>query len=53
MRLSDFSIDLWPMALGSAQPLTDMSTRNLPGEGVKSGRRVRLATSLPSESTVQ
>jgi hypothetical protein len=37
----------WPnsssrtMSLGPTQPLTEMSTRNLPGE-VKSGRRVRL-----------
>jgi hypothetical protein len=30
------------MALGSTQPLTEMSTRNLPGGGVKGGRRVRL-----------
>jgi hypothetical protein len=42
---------LWPnlssrtMALGLTQPLTEMSTRNLPG--VKGGRRVRLTT-LPS-----
>jgi hypothetical protein len=33
------------MILGSTQPLTEMSTRNLPG--VKRGRRVRLKT-LPS-----
>jgi hypothetical protein len=32
---------------GSTQPLTEMSTRNLPG-GVKGGRRVRLTTSPPS-----
>jgi hypothetical protein len=39
------------MALGSARPLTEMSTRNLPGGegGVKGGRRVRL-TSPPSMS---
>jgi hypothetical protein len=37
------------MALGSTQPLTKMSTRNLPG-GVKSGRRVGLTTLLPSMS---
>jgi hypothetical protein len=36
------------MALGSTQPLTEMSTRNLPG--VKSGRRIRLTTSPPSVS---
>jgi hypothetical protein len=33
------------MALGSTQPLTEMSTRNL--LGVKGGRRVRLTTSPP------
>jgi hypothetical protein len=41
------------MALGSAQPLTEMSTRNLPGAGgggVKGGRRVKLTTSPPSVS---
>jgi hypothetical protein len=37
------------MALGSAEPLTEMSTRNLPG-GVKGGRRVRLTTLPPSVS---
>jgi hypothetical protein len=36
------------MALGSTQPLTEMSTRNLPG--VKGGRRVILTTSAPSVS---
>jgi hypothetical protein len=30
------------MALGSTQPLTEMSTRNLPR--VKNGRRIRLTT---------
>jgi hypothetical protein len=34
------------IALGSTQPLTEMSTRSLPG--VKGGRRVRLTTSSPS-----
>jgi hypothetical protein len=39
------------MTLGSSQPLTELSTRNLPGGGaVKGGRRVRLTTSRPSES---
>jgi hypothetical protein len=44
----------WPnnssrtMALGSTQPLTEMSTRIF--MGVKSGRRVRLTTSPPSVS---
>jgi hypothetical protein len=36
MRSLDFSFDLNPssrtMILGSTQPLTEMSTRNLPGE---------------------
>jgi hypothetical protein len=36
------------MALGSIQPLTEMSNRNL--LGVKGGRRVRLTSSLPSVS---
>jgi hypothetical protein len=35
------------MALGSTQPLTEMSTRNL-SRGVKGGQRVRLTTSPPS-----
>jgi hypothetical protein len=35
------------VALGSTQPVTEMSTRNLPG-GVKGDRRVRLTTSPPS-----
>jgi hypothetical protein len=34
------------MTLGSTQHLTEMSTRNFPGVGVKDGRRVRL-TNLP------
>jgi hypothetical protein len=37
------------MALGSTQPLTEMSARSLPG-GVNAGRRVRLTTLLPSVS---
>jgi hypothetical protein len=37
------------MTLGSSQPLTEMSTRNLPG-WVKCGRRVRLTISPPSVS---
>jgi hypothetical protein len=45
-----FSIDLilpnHTMALGSTQPITEMSTRNLPG--VKGRRWVRLTTSPPS-----
>jgi hypothetical protein len=36
------------MTLGSTQPLTEMSARNLPEGRVKSGRRVRLTTSPPS-----
>jgi hypothetical protein len=42
------SLDFSPMALGSTRPLTEMSTRNLPG--VKGGRRVRVTTSPPSVS---
>jgi hypothetical protein len=39
------------MALGSTQPLTEMSIRNLPGgKGLPAGRRVRLTTSQPSVS---
>jgi hypothetical protein len=40
------------MALGSTQPLTEMSTGNLPGGGggVKVGRHVRLTTLPPSVS---
>jgi hypothetical protein len=36
------------MALGSTKPLTEMSTRNLPGGWGKGGRRVRLTTLPPS-----
>jgi hypothetical protein len=36
------------MALGSTQPLTEMSTRNFPGD--KSGRRIGLTTLQPSVS---
>jgi hypothetical protein len=36
------------MALESTQPVTQMSTTNLPG--VKGGRRIRLTTSPPSMS---
>jgi hypothetical protein len=36
------------MALGSTQPLTEMSTRNLPGG--KGRRRIRLTISPPSVS---
>jgi hypothetical protein len=40
------------MAVGSTQPLTEMSTRNLKKEtwGVKGGRRVGLTTLPPSVS---
>jgi hypothetical protein len=39
------------MTLGSIQPLTEISTMNLPwGGGVKGGRRVRLSTSVSSVS---
>jgi hypothetical protein len=37
------------MALGSTQPVTEMSTSSLPG-GVKGGRHVSLTTSQPSVS---
>jgi hypothetical protein len=36
------------MVLGSSQPLTEMGTMNLPR--VKSGRRLRLTTLMPSVS---
>jgi hypothetical protein len=36
------------MALGSTKPLSEMSTRNLPGG--KGGRRIRLTASPPSVS---
>jgi hypothetical protein len=53
MRSLDFSVYLNPpsriMAMGSSQPLTEMSTRNFPG-GVRSGRRVKLTISPPSVS---
>jgi hypothetical protein len=35
------------MVLGSTEPVTEMSARNLPGR-VKGGRRVRLTTLPPS-----
>jgi hypothetical protein len=39
------------MSLGSTQPQTEMSIRNLPaGKGLASGRRVRLTTTQPSVS---
>jgi hypothetical protein len=47
IRTLDFSIELILPALWSTQPLTEISTRNLPG-GV--GRRVRLTTLPPSVS---
>jgi hypothetical protein len=43
MRSSHFSIDL---ILGSTQRLTEMSTKNIPGE-VMSDRRARLTVSPP------
>jgi hypothetical protein len=49
MRSLDSSIDLILPALGSTQPLTEISTRNLPG-AVKGDRRVGLTTSPPSVS---
>jgi hypothetical protein len=45
MRLLHFSIDpILPAALWSNQPLTEMSTRNLPGDKGRPG----LSTSQPS-----
>jgi hypothetical protein len=44
----NFSICI--MALGSTQPLREMSTRNLPGGKGAADRRVRLTTSPPSVS---
>jgi hypothetical protein len=50
-----FRIFNWPnpyshiTALGSTQPLTEMSTKNFPGS-IKDARRVRLTTSRPSVS---
>jgi hypothetical protein len=44
IRSLDFSIDRHIMTLGSTQPLTEMSTRNLP-EG-KGGRPARKADKL-------
>jgi hypothetical protein len=38
------------MAMGSIQPLTEMSTMNLAEGGVNGGWRVRLTTSSPSVS---
>jgi hypothetical protein len=52
MRLPDFFNGPNPsnrtMPLGSTQPLTEMTTRNL--SGVKGARRIRLTTSPPSVS---
>jgi hypothetical protein len=42
MVFSFFSV-----VLGTTQPLTEISSRNLPGEGVKGGRRLRLEISSP------
>jgi hypothetical protein len=39
------------MALGSTQPLTELSTRNLPG--IREGRHVRLTTSPPYVSCLK
>jgi hypothetical protein len=38
------------MAVGSPQPLTEISTRNIPGGKGAAGRRVKLTTSPPSVS---
>jgi hypothetical protein len=56
--LRSLDISNWPnpssrtMALGSTQPLREMSIRNILGifSGVKDGRRVRLTTLPPSMS---
>jgi hypothetical protein len=40
------------MALDSTQPLTEMSTRNLPGVEIVASRRVRVTTSPPSVRTL-
>jgi hypothetical protein len=45
------NLSIRAMALGSIQPLTEMSTRNLPG-GVTSDRRVELTTLPPSVSRI-
>jgi hypothetical protein len=50
-----YLVFIWPnsssrtMALGSTQPLREMSTRNLPGE-VKGGRRIRLVSILSRQN---
>jgi hypothetical protein len=57
VRVPKRSLDFfnWPnpssctMALGSTQPLTETSSRYLPG-GIKGGQRVRLTTPQPSVS---
>jgi hypothetical protein len=54
MRSLDFLFNLpnpssRTMALRTSEPLTEISTRNLP-RAVKGGRRVRLITSPPSVS---
>jgi hypothetical protein len=47
-RAGNYTYSSRTMALGSTQPLTEMSTRNFPG--VKGGRNVRLTTLPPSLS---
>ena len=42
-----WDVELWTMALGSTQPLSEMSTRSISWEG-KGGRCVRLTTLPPS-----
>jgi hypothetical protein len=46
MRSLDFSIDLILPALGSTQPLTEMSTRNLPGGKGLSERKADNLTAI-------
>jgi hypothetical protein len=56
MRSPDFSIDLilptalWPF--GSAQPVRDMGTRNLPGGKGRSARKANNLTAIICESIV-
>jgi hypothetical protein len=44
------SLSSHTMTLGSTEPLTELSTRNLRPGSAKVGRRVRITTSGPSES---
>jgi hypothetical protein len=46
MRSLDFSIDLTLPAMGSTQPLTEMSTRNLPGGKGRPARKTDNLTAI-------